>query len=90
MFVGISLSDINPQRMVHYASSIGNEDKIYFLHASTKNYLKETQAEDYKSYVQIMEIKDAFFTNYGLTPIFELGGYKELYNQIFSVVWDKE
>lgn len=90
MFVGISLSDINPQRMVHYASSIGNEDKIYFLHASTKNYLKETQAEDYKSYVQIMEIKDAFFTNYGLTPIFELGGYKELYNHIFSVVWDKE
>lgn len=37
-----------------------------------------------------MEIKDAFFTNYGLTPIFELGGYKELYNHIFSVVWDKE
>ena len=90
IFVGISLSDINPQRMVHYASSIGNEDKIYFLHASTKNYLKETQAEDYKSYVQIMEIKDAFFTNYGLTPIFELGGYKELYNHIFNVLWDKE
>ena len=66
LFVGNSLSDINPQRMVHYASSIGNEEKIYFLHASTKNYLKGTQPDDYKSYVQIMEIKDAFFTNYGL------------------------
>lgn len=27
---------------------------------------------------------------YGLTPIFELGGYKELYNHIFNVLWDKE
>lgn len=90
MFVGNSLSDINPQRMVHYASSIGNEDKIYFLHASTKNYLKENQVDDYKSYIQIMEIKDAFFTNYGLTPIFELDGYKELYNRIFCELWDEE
>lgn len=90
LFVGNSLSDINPQRMVHYASSIGNEEKIYFLHASTKNYLKKSQLNDYKSYVQIMEIKDAFFTNYGLTPIFEPEGYKELYNRIFNALWEEE
>lgn len=76
--------------MVHYASSIGNEEKIYFLHASTKNYLKKSQLYDYKSYVQIMEIKDAFFTNYGLTPIFEPEGYKELYNRIFNALWEEE
>lgn len=90
MFIGISLSDINPQRMVRYASSIGNNDKVYFLHASTKNYLRKTQPEDYRSYIQMMGIKNAFFTNYGLTPIFEPNGYKELHNLIFNVLWNEE
>lgn len=90
MFIGNSLNDINPQRMIHYASTIGNDEKIYYLHASTKNNIADSQAEDYKSYLQLMNIKDSFYSHYGLTPIFEQGGYNELYNHLYKMLWEKE
>lgn len=90
MFIGHSLSDINPQRMVRYASTIGNDEKIYYLHASTNNSMKENCEKDYRSYLHLMNIKDSFYTHYGLTPIFEQGGYAELYNHLYTMLWKKE
>lgn len=90
LFIGNSLNDINPQRMIHYASTIGNDEKIYYLHASIKNGIANSRAEDYKSYLQLMNIKDSFYSHYGLTPIFEQGGYNELYNHLYEMLWKKE
>lgn len=86
LFLGLSLTDINTQRMIHYASKIGNDDKIYYLHAASKKMKEKLSADEYKSYLKLINLKDTFYTQYGLTSIFDKNGYNHLYDTIIKFV----
>ena len=86
LFLGSSLTDINTQRMIHYASKIGNDDKIYYLHAVSKSMKEKLSEKEYMSYLGLMNLKDTFYTQYGLTPIFDRNGYNHLYDTILNFV----
>lgn len=86
LFLGSSLTDINTQRMIHYASKIGNDDKIYYLHAASKKMKEKLSADEYKSYLKLINLKDTFYTQYGLTSIFDKNGYNHLYDTIIKFV----
>lgn len=85
LFLGSSLTDINTQRMIHYASKMGNDDRIYYLHAATKS-IEKIGKDDFESYLNLMNLKDTFYTRYGLTPIFEREGYNKLYDNILNLI----
>lgn len=86
LFLGLSLTDINTQRMIHYASKIGNDDKIYYLHAASGKMKEKLSEEEYNSYLKLTNLKDTFYTKYGLTPIFDKGGYNHMYDTILNFV----
>ncbi|MDC1767439.1 SIR2 family protein [Bacteroides uniformis] len=88
LFLGSSLTDINTQRMIHYASKIGNDDKIYYLHAVSKSMKERLNEKEYTSYLHLMNIKDTFYTQYGLTPIFDKNGYNHLYDTILNLYYE--
>lgn len=86
LFLGLSLTDINTQRMIHYASKIGNDDKIYYLHAVSGSMKERLSEKEYMSYLNLMNLKDTFYTQYGLTPIFDKNGYNHLYDTILNLI----
>lgn len=88
LFLGSSLTDINTQRMIHYASKIGNDDKIYYLHAVSKSMKERLNEKEYISYLKLVNIKDTFYTQYGLTPIFDKSGYNHLYDTILNLYYE--
>jgi hypothetical protein len=72
--------------MIHYASKIGNDDKIYYLHALSKSMKEKLSEKECMSYLGLMNLKDTFYTQYGLTPIFDRNGYNHLYDTILNFV----
>ena len=75
--------------MIHYASKIGNDDKIYYLHAASKEMEKtgrELDEKEYKIYLKLINLKDTFYAKYGLTPIFDKEGYNHMYETILNFV----
>lgn len=85
LFLGSSLTDINTQRMIHYASKIGNDDKIYYLHALSNWIKSDMNEEEYHCFLKLVNLKDTFYSNYGLTPILDTEGYNHLYDQILNL-----
>lgn len=88
IFLGSSLTDINTQRMIHYASKIGNDDKIYYLHAASMGMKEKLSKEEYQSYLNLVNLKDTFYTQYGLTPVFDKNGYNHLYDTILNFCYE--
>lgn len=84
MFLGLSLSDITTQRLLHYVRKSGNKERLYQLFASAPNnsgnklYAKVHQT--------ILDMKMDFHIAYGLTPIVCTDGFEELYSAVADMV----
>lgn len=84
LLAGMSLSDMTVQRMLHYASRCGNEDKIYYLHAGNARG-DDSHARTYET---LKNIKDTFHLENGVVPLFHKDGYVELYRWLGETVSD--
>lgn len=83
IFAGLSVSDINLQRMLHYAGRGGGCDRVYLLNACSPGPVHR----DYdKAYHAVIDIKNCFYRDCGLYPVFSRAGFAPLYEQFGRMV----
>lgn len=84
LFAGASLVDPAMQRMIHYAHRHGNNSNVYFLTANAEPRFSDSSSG--LVYEKMNEIKNVFFTLYGLRPVYHPEGYYRLYNALGHMV----
>lgn len=84
IFLGLSLSDITTQRLLHYVSKSGNKERLYQLFAY--NPISSSNKTCSIVHKSIVEMKMDFHISYGLTPVVCLGSYEELYARIADMM----
>lgn len=86
LFLGLSLSDITTQRLLHHVQKSGNMENLYQLYAYNDNRMGNSIFS--KVHQAIVEMKMDFHLSYGLTPIVCTGSYEELYKSVADMVRD--
>lgn len=85
IFMGMSLSDITMQRMLHYASKNGNDDNLYYLNAYNSQSKEEESPNCVAASENLFRIKTDFYKACGLTPIISKWGFEILYDAIDKI-----
>lgn len=86
VFAGFSFNDINVQRLIYYARSGGNKNKIYYLYADNRNGSRKDRYG--RAYDAVFKIVDSFYVSYGLTTVYCPEGWHQLYTEIGKIADD--
>lgn len=84
IMIGSSFSDLTTQRMMYYATMNGNNDKIFYLNAYTKNN-DTTSPLCEEAERSLLKIKSRFYESCGMTPIISVHGFDFLLKKLNEI-----
>lgn len=79
VFLGLSLTDLNTQRMIRFVQNENKKRSIYYLYASDA-------INNLEIYGNLLKVKKTFYQNYGLIPVLDLEGYLSLYSRFDKII----
>lgn len=83
LFAGMSLSDITPQRMLYYSHWNGCSERHYNLCARPHS---SGNSQHENAFRALYDLKNNFYADYGILPIFSDAGFDKLYADLGKTV----